>query len=204
MKKVLVLAAALAACGAAQAAGVGVRIGTTGLGVDLAKNVAPTLDVRVGYSGGSWGYDTSTSNASYKGDLKLSNLNALLDFHPLGPLFRISGGVIFNKNKYDATGTVNGQPGSIDARVESGRSAAPYLGIGYGNVAGTGVNFYADLGVMFMGTPKATLTANCSGLSPAQCTVLQNQTASEQQALQDKLDRFKAYPVLNIGLTIGF
>ena len=204
MKKLLVMAAALAACGAAHAAGVGVRIGTTGLGVDLATNIVPTLDARVGYSGGSWGYDTSTSNASYKGDLKLSNLNALLDFHPLGPLFRITGGVIFNKNKYDATGTVNGQPGSVDARVEAGRTAAPYLGIGYGNVAGTGVNFYADLGVMFMGTPKATLTANCTGLSAGQCSALQSQTSTEQQNLQDKLDRFKAYPVLNIGLTIGF
>ena len=204
MKKLLVMAAALAACAAAHAAGVGVRIGTTGLGVDLATNIAPTLDARVGYSGGSWGYDTSTSNASYKGDLKLSNLNALLDFHPLGPLFRITGGVIFNKNKYDATGTVNGQPGSVDARVEAGRTAAPYLGIGYGNVAGTGVNFYADLGVMFMGTPKATLTANCTGLSAGQCSALQSQTSTEQQNLQDKLDRFKAYPVLNIGLTIGF
>ena len=204
MKKLLVMAAALAACGAAHAAGVGVRIGTTGLGVDLATNIAPTLDARVGYSGGSWGYDTSTSNASYKGDLKLSNLNALLDFHPLGPLFRITGGVIFNKNKYEATGTVSGQPGSFNATVESGRSAAPYLGIGYGNVAGTGVNFYADLGVMFMGTPKATLTANCTGLSAGQCSALQSQTSTEQQNLQDKLDRFKAYPVLNIGLTIGF
>jgi hypothetical protein len=204
MKRALVFAAALAACGAAQAAGVGVRIGTTGLGIDFAKNVAPTLDVRVGYSGGSWGYDSSTSGASYSGDIKLSNLNALLDFHPLGPLFRVSGGVIFNKNKYEATGTPNGQPGSFNATVESGRTAAPYLGIGWGNVAGMGVNFYADLGVMFMGTPKATISANCGGLSGAQCTTLQNQVATEQQNLQDKLDRFKAYPVLNIGLTIGF
>src|SRR4030095_11958492 len=113
MKKALVLVAALAACGTAQAAGVGVKIGTTGLGIDVAKNIAPLLDARVGYSGGSWGYDANTSGANYKGDIKLSNLNALLDFHPLGPLFRISGGVIFNKNKYEATGTVNGQPGSV-------------------------------------------------------------------------------------------
>jgi hypothetical protein len=204
MKKTLLYLAALAACGTAQAAGVGVRIGTTGLGVDVAKNIAPTLDVRVGYSGGSWGYDSSTSGASYKGDIKLSNLNALLDFHPLGPLFRISGGVIFNKNKYDATGTPNGQAGSFNATVESGKTAAPYLGIGWGNVAGAGVNFYADLGVMFMGTPKATISANCSGLSAGQCTTLQSQVATEQQNLQDKLDRFKAYPVLNVGLTIGF
>jgi hypothetical protein len=204
MKKALVFAAALAACGAAHATGVGVRIGTTGLGVDVAHNLLPTLDARVGYSGGSWGYDSSTAGASYTGDVKLSNLNALLDFHPLGPLFRLTGGVIFNKNKYEATGTPNGQAGSFNATVESGKTAAPYLGIGWGNVAGMGVNFYADLGVMFMGTPKASISANCSGLSGAQCTSLQNQVAAEQQNLQDKLDRFKAYPVLNIGVTIGF
>lgn len=204
MKKALVLAAALAACGSAQAAGVGVKIGTTGLGIDVAKNVAPLLDVRLGYAGGSWGYDANTSGANYKGDIKLSNLNALLDFHPLGPLFRLTGGVIFNKNKYEATGTVSGQPGSFNATVESGRSAAPYLGIGYGNVAGMGINFYADLGVMFMGEPKASISANCSGLSAGQCSTLQSQTAAEQQRLQDELKRFKAYPVLNIGVTIGF
>ena len=204
MKRALVMAAALATCGTAHAFGLGVKVGTTGLGIDVAKNIAPTLDARVGYSGGSIGYDASTSAASYSGDIKLSNLNALLDFHPLGPLFRISGGLIFNKNKYEATGTPNGQPGSFNATVESGKSAAPYLGIGFGNVAGMGVNFYADLGVMFMGTPKATISANCSGLSGAQCTALQNQVATEQQNLQDKLDRFKAYPVLNVGLTIGF
>jgi hypothetical protein len=204
MKRTLVFVAALAACGTAQAAGVGVKIGTTGLGIDVAKNVAPLLDVRVGYSGGSIGHDSSTNGASYNGDIKLSNLSALLDFHPLGPLFRLTGGVIFNKNKYEATGTPSGMPGSFNATVESGKSAAPYLGIGYGNVAGMGINFYADLGVMFMGTPKATISANCSGLSGAQCTTLQNSVATEQQSLQDKLDRFKAYPVLTIGVTIGF
>jgi hypothetical protein len=204
MKRTLLLVAALAACGTAQAAGVGVRVGTTGLGIDLAKNIAPLLDARVGYSGGSVGYDASTSGASYQGDLKLSNLNAFLDFKPLGPLFRITGGLIFNQNKYEATGTVSGQPGSFNATVESGRSTAPYLGIGFGNVAGAGIGFYADLGVMFMGEPKASISANCSGLSAAQCSTLQSQTAAEQQRLQDELKNFKAYPVLNIGITIGF
>src|SRR3954470_16581691 len=167
MKKALIFAAALATCGAAQAAGVGVRIGTTGLGIDVAKNIAPLTDIRVGYSGGSFSNSTTTSAADYKGDIKLQNINALLDFHPLGPLFRLSGGVIFNKNKYQATGTPTcaGCAGSFDAKVEAGKTAAPYLGIGYGNVAGMGINFYADLGVMLMGTPKATITANCNGIT---------------------------------------
>jgi hypothetical protein len=204
MKKLVVFAAALAACGAAQAAGVGVKIGTTGLGIDVAKNVAPLVDARLGYSAGKLSHHSNTSGASYDGDFKLSNFNALLDFHPLGPLFRLTGGFIYNKNKYEATGTSNSTPGSFNATVESGRSLAPYLGVGWGNVAGMGVNFYADLGLMFMGTPKATVNANCSGLSGAQCTALQGQTATEQQRLQDDLNRLKVYPVLNIGVTIGF
>jgi hypothetical protein len=88
--------------------------------------------------------------------------------------------------------------------VEAGKHAAPYLGIGWGNVAGAGVNFYADLGVMFMGSPKATITPDCTGLSGAQCSALQGQAAAEQAKLEDQLKHFKTYPVLNLGLTIGF
>jgi hypothetical protein len=88
--------------------------------------------------------------------------------------------------------------------VKPEKSAAPYLGIGYGNVSGAGVNFYADLGVMFMGSPKATLTANCGSLNATQCAQLQNQAAAEQAQLEDKLKNAKYYPVLNIGITIGF
>ena len=204
MKRLLVAAAALAIFDA-QAAGIGIRAGTTGVGADIGFNVAPTFDARIGYSGLKWGYDVNTSQAKYDGDLKLSNLNALIDWRPLiGSFFRVSGGVIFNKNKYEATGTPNGGVGSFNALVESGKSTAPYLGIGFGSVAGMGANFYADLGVMFMGEPKATLTANCAGISAAQCTTLNNQVTAEQQRLQDELKRFKAYPVLNIGFTIGF
>jgi hypothetical protein len=204
MKRIAVLAASLVACGSAHAIGIGVKAGTTGIGIDAAMSVFPLVDARIGWSGLKWGYDQNTSNVSYKGDLKLNNLNALLDFHPMGPLFRLTGGVVFNSNKYDATGTPNSGPGSFNATVEAGRSTAPYLGIGWGRVAGMGVNWYADLGAMFMGEPKATLTANCTGLSAPQCTALQSQVAAEQTSLQDSLKRFKVYPVLNIGVTIGF
>lgn len=204
MKRLLMFAATLAACGPLHAAGIGVRAGTTGIGADVGFNLVPTLDARVGYSALKWSKDVDTPNATYKGDLKLSNLNALLDFHPLGPVFRLTGGIILNDNKYDATGRPNSGPGSINAQVKAGNRAAPYLGVGWGNVAGTGVNFYADLGVMFMGSPKATLSADCTGLSASQCSTLQGQAASEQGALEDKLHRYKAFPVLSIGVTIGF
>ncbi|HEX7052330.1 MAG TPA: hypothetical protein VF211_00170 [Burkholderiales bacterium] len=204
MTRALVLITALAACGAAQAAGVGIRAGTTGIGADVAWGIAPTLSARVGYSALKWGYDADTSDASYDGDLELSNLSGMLDFHPFGPAFRITGGVIINDNKYRATGRPSGFAGSFDATVEPGRRAAPYIGIGWGNVAGAGINFYADLGVMFMGSPKARLRADCGGLSAGQCATLQNEVAAEEARLEDELKHFKAFPVLNIGLTIGF
>ena len=205
MKKVkfAMLGLALAAAGSAQAAGIGARIGTTGLGADVAWDLAPTLSARVGYSGGSVDHDVSTDLTTYHGKLNLKNLNTFLDFAPLGPLFRFTGGFIFNDNKFDVnTDQFNG--GSISGTVKPSNSAAPYLGIGYGRVSGAGVNFYADLGVMYQGSPKASLTANCGTLSAGQCSTLQGQVASEQAALEDKLKNAKYYPVLNVGLTIGF
>ena len=194
---------ALAAAGSAQAAGIGARVGTTGLGADVAWDLAPTLSARLGYSGGNVNHDVSTDLTNYHGKLKLSNLNTFLDFAPLGPFFRITGGFIFNDNKFDVqSDQVSG--GSISGTVKPEKTAAPYLGIGYGRVSGTGVNFYADLGVMYQGTPQATLTANCGSISAGQCSTLQGQVAAEQARLEDKLKNAKYYPVLNIGLTISF
>lgn len=199
MKKLAILVLMTAACGAVQAAGIGVRAGTTGIGADVAFGIAPTLSARVGYSALKWSRDVETSSVDYDGRLELSNLNGMIDFHPLGPVFRITGGVILNDNKYDVRGTLGGR--AVRGTVEPGRSAAPYLGVGWGTVAGTGINFYADIGVMFQGSPKARLSADCSGLGSAQCSSL---VADEQARLEDELKRFKYYPVLNLGLTIGF
>jgi hypothetical protein len=203
MRRTTLAALSLVAAGSVHAAGIGVRAGTTGVGADVAWDLAPTLSARVGYSALKWNYDVDTSSGiEYDGKLKLSNLNTMIDFHPLGPVFRLTGGVIFNDNRYDVRSKQFG--GALSGTVEAGKSAAPYLGVGWGTVAGAGVNFYFDLGIMFMGTPKATLAANCGSLSPAQCAALRSQVAAEQARLQDELDNAKYYPVVNFGLTVGF
>ena len=199
------------------AAGIGVRAGTTGLGADIGFDLAPTLSARIGYSALQFYKSVDSNDVHYDGKVKLSNLNGLLDWSPLGP-FRLTGGVILNDNRYDVNGqpsngtfTINGttyqasQVGSLSGTVKSGRPAAPYLGVGYGNVSGKGVNFYFDLGVMFQGSPKATLNASgSSSRSAAQCSQLQNDTAEESRRLEDKLNRYKYFPVANVGVTIGF
>jgi hypothetical protein len=218
MKACVVAVASLGAAGAAQAAGVGLRAGTTGVGGDVGFSLMPTLSARIGYSGLSYSRDVDVTDVNYEGKLRLSNLNLLLDFSPLPGPFRVTGGFILNDNKVDITGrptngtyTLNGNTysaatiGSLTGEVKSGNRAAPYLGIGYGNVAGLGVNFYFDLGVMFQGTPSASLSATCGTAVPATlCAQVQRDAAAEQTNLQNEISGFKYYPVANIGITIGF
>lgn len=214
----LLIAAALTVAGSAHAAGVGLRAGTTGVGGDVGFGLLPTLSARIGYSGLSFSRDVDVTDVDYDGDLKLSNLSALLDFSPLPGPFRITAGFIFNDNKIDLSGrprngsyTLNGTTyaaadvGGLSGSLKSGNRAAPYLGVGYGNVAGFGVNFYFDLGVMFQGTPGASLSATCgAALTATQCAQLQSNVAAERTRLQNEISGFKYYPVANIGVTIGF
>jgi hypothetical protein len=214
----LLLALLLVSTGS-YAAGIAGRVGTTGVGGDIGWELVPTLNARIGYSALNFKRNVDSGDVHYDGKVKLSNLSGLLDWSPLPGPFRVTGGVILNDNRYDVNGqpasnatfTLNGRTyqasdvGSLTGTVKSGRPAAPYLGVGYGNIAGAGVNFFFDLGVMFQGSPKATLNASCSSsLSASQCSQLQSDTAEEARRLEDKLSRYKYYPVANIGITIGF
>jgi hypothetical protein len=195
----LLVVALVVAAGSAQAAGIGVRAGTTGLGADFGWGIAPTLGGRIGLSGMNFNTDVETSDVNYDAKVKLANLNLFLDWSPLGP-FRLTAGFIANNNKVDLTGQGSGSLSgtTLTGTVKPDKDFAPYLGVGYGNVWTKGVNFYFDLGVMFQGSPQVSLSCQPAG-SP-QCS----QVGAEQQRVQDELNKYKYFPVLNLGITIGF
>jgi hypothetical protein len=206
-RSVLFLALAIAA-GSAQAFGLGARVGTTGLGADVGFGILPTLGGRIGFSALDVNTSVDTSDVRYDAKAKLQNINLFLDWSPLGP-FRITGGFMPNNNKVDLNGNPSGggsfpAGATLTGQVKPEKDFAPYLGIGYGNVWTPGVNFYFDAGVMFQGSPQVTLNLNCGTANPAQCAAAQSQLAAEQQRVQDKLDKYKYYPVINLGITIGF
>ena len=211
------IVAGLGATSGAMAAGVGARVGTTGIGGDIGFALVPTLSARIGYSYLSFSTTIDDTDVKYDAKPKLSNGNLFLDWSLLGP-FRITGGFILNDNKASlnavpsgGTYTINGTTypasaiGNLSGTVKSGNRAAPYLGIGYGNVAGAGVNVYFDLGVMFQGSPAVSLTATCgSAVSAAECSQIQSNVAVEQSQLQSDIKAFRYFPVASIGVTIGF
>jgi hypothetical protein len=209
MKMRMIVGAVLAAATfGAQAGGIGLRAGTTGVGADYGFDIAPTLGGRIGLSAMNWNTHVDTSDVRYDAKAKILTGSLLLDWSPLGP-FRISGGFMPNRNKVDLNGNPSGggtfpAGSSLTGEVKPEKSFAPYLGVGYGNVWTRGVNFYFDLGVMFQGSPKVSLNLDCGSANPAQCATAQSRLEEERARVQDKVDKYKYYPVANIGLTIGW
>jgi len=217
LSSALLASVLFAAAGNAQAFGVGARAGTTGFGGDIGFSLAPTLLARVGLAGGNYSTNLSANGIDYDAKFKSAVGSLLIDWSPLGP-FRLTAGFMPNNNKIDLTGKAqngsynfNGNTyqasdvGSLSGSVKTGNRFAPYVGIGYGNVATAGINFYADLGVMYTGSPKTSLSAACGPTASAgTCNQLQADVAAEQGRLGDDLRFARWYPIATIGVTIGF
>jgi hypothetical protein len=192
-------------------------LGTTGLGVHLSVPVQPNVNARFGVNAMNYSYSGNTNDVDYDFKLKLQTFDALLDWFPAGGGFRVSGGVVYNGNKVDATArsnstgsyTFNGRTytaadaGTVNGRIDF-RKMAPYLGIGWGNALAKdkGWGFSADLGVLFQGSPRTSMTS--SGCSLPDCSQLQADIAAENQKLKDEVNAFNAYPVVRIGVSYKF
>lgn len=216
------LVAGVLAATSANAADVGASldVGTSGLGVHLSTPIASKLNARVGLNYASYNYSGHTSDVDYDFKLKLATFDALLDYHPFDSAFRVSGGLVYNGNKIEAnakpngngTYTINGHTyttaaaaaGAINGKIDF-RKAAPYLGIGWGNAAnGKGLGFAMDLGVTFQGSPKTQLVNSGCTAPAALCSQLNNDVVAENAKLADKVNNFRAYPIVRLGVSYGF
>jgi len=198
----------------------GIRGGTFGAGIELSYALSQRAALRLNVDGFNSGTRSkSQADIQYDVKAKLQTASLLGDWFPFANNFRISAGAIYNGNKF----TLKGQPtggtytindvtfqasdiGSLDGTVDF-KTAAPYFGIGYGRPINGGLSFISDLGVMFQGSPKSTLTATCGPSAPQggpTCTSLQDSVAAQQASLDNSLSKFKYYPVFSVGLAYTF
>ena len=197
----------------AEGAGIGLKVSSLGIGAELTKSLTPRLNVRVGGNFFNYSYSGFEDDIDYDFDLKLKSFTGLLDLHPTGGSFRISGGLVANSNKLEAVGVTTGtysigngsytpsQVGTLTGKIDFKKSS-PYAGIGFGNGAkGKGLGVIFDLGVVFQGSPQVSLTATGTASSNAQ---FQNDLRREQTSLQEDLNQFKYYPVLALGISYRF
>ena len=192
---------------------VGLQVGTLGVGVIAEMYIAKDIDARIGVNGYNYNYNTTSNGVAYSGHLKLQNAEFLADWHPWSGDFRLTGGLLYNNNKFNLTGnpssgsyTFNGntytaaQVGSVNANIEFNQ-VAPYVGFGWGdNSQSAGIHFTSDIGVAYQGSPKATITAT----GAANDAQLASDVQAAQSKLQSDLNNFRWYPVVELGLIYRF
>jgi hypothetical protein len=194
--------------------GVGVtgKVGTTGLGADVTVPLVTNwLNLRAGYNYGELRPSTTQGDIKYKGDIQLESVPILLDLHPFNGGFRVTGGVYYNNNDMDLSGTVDASTiglsgtgigtATVNANIGWSEEFAPYLGIGWGNAADADatlpVGFSLDIGAFYQGSPDVFLTES-TGTVPA------SDLAAEAAQIEEDLSEFKFFPVITVGIHIQF
>jgi hypothetical protein len=209
------------------AVGVHTQFSTTGfVGVDAGYKFSPNLHARLGLNTVGFNVDYASQGIDYKAKFNPTNVHLLGDFFPFGGGLRLTGGLVFQSNQFNATGTPNSSaiPGGVPTQINLGgvnynvgdvgtvssegsfsNSVAPYLGIGFGTPISPGLGFNFDAGVMFAGSANVKLRANIPSSVPA---ALQDQIrsslAEQERKTNNDIGGFNIYPVISVGISYAF
>ena len=200
--------------------GVYAKLGTSGYGAGLGVKVSESFRVRAEYNafdfdpGDNSATNIETNRFTYTTKLDLRYGALLLDWHPFNGVFRLTGGAISNGSELTATpeagyflfGNSAYSASQLNLRAKADfQSVAPYLGVGWGDVAGTQghFSFVADVGLLFQGSPNVKLTANCAATG-SNANTCRQWLADEEQQIQDDAKDYKYWPFLSVGVGYKF
>lgn len=194
---------------------VGVRLGTTGFGLQVARLFTGRIGARIGGSFYNWSGSSTLKSIDYNATLKLHTFSALLDlFLSRRGSFHVTGGLVTNPMTFTATGQsssgyfkINGTKyadTTVGVLTAQGQfpSVRPYFGFGFGTPANEGGGF----GLLFdFGAIIAKPTVSLTATGAATNAQLASDLAAQSSQTQQKLDKFfRVYPVLALGLAYHF
>jgi hypothetical protein len=211
----------LAAARAQSGLGLGVKAGTQGFGAEVTAGLGRRLEGRLGFNGFSRSDRREAGGIEYDATADLRTATALLDFHPGGGGFRLTGGLVYNATKVEGLSLVpaSGNYPIGDVQVPAallGRlrgevdfdPVVPYAGLGWGRPLAAGGRLRAtfDLGVFRQGKGDVTLTPVFAPGSPIPNipgaeALLRAQLDKEEREVEDDIDEYDLYPVLSLGIT---
>ncbi|MCM8820546.1 MAG: hypothetical protein NC932_01145 [Candidatus Omnitrophica bacterium] len=222
IKKLLVLGLVAGFCFTVMAqeapsVGLGVKVGTPGPGVEIGIPFTPNIGGRLGLNYFTYSYDTTQEGIKYDANLTLFSIAGLIDWHPTGGSFRVTGGLLYNGNeltgkaKIEEGGTIkigdieytDTEVGTLKAKADFD-DLSPYLGIGWDTSFGAEKQwgFICDLGVIYHNSPNIKLTSKGGTLSSDPDFL--DELKKEQEELEDSIEDFKLYPVITLGLIYRF
>lgn len=195
----------------------GLKAGTLGAGVEFTIEAADQINFRLGGNYFKLNREVNVEGNDYDLDLKLNSFTALADWFVADSAFRITGGVMINKNglngtalpsnTYEIDGTLytGAEVGVLAADVNF-KTLAPYIGIGWGNPLSDDSNwsFSADVGIVFSGKPMLDITSTGGTLSDN--AMLLNNIEQAEQSFKDtdEINYLKYYPVISLGINYRF
>ena len=212
----------------------GIQGGTLGVGITGGVDFSQNLAARgfINYFPFDYG-GIEVSNIEYDLKLNLQSLGLMLDLHPFGSSFRITGGVLINNNDFSLKAQSDdleiGQrdyKGELNVKTDFGK-LAPYASFGWAsNRRNEGLGFFLDIGTFFQGTAKLPASGEVQELTTGnQCNFsisesgvanvnsgclirdsLKSDLEEEHKSIRDKADdlRYKFYPVVSIGVLYRF
>lgn len=195
----------------------GPKFGTTGIGLELTFGVNPYLNLRSGFNYGSFTWGQEFGNVDYDADITMTSVPLLLDVHPFGGHFRLTGGLYLQpgtKADLDATPSEPTQIGShtynpdtigtLNGQIEVSSALTPYVGIGFGNTVGEDqlLTLTLDVGVIFQ-SYDVSLDSDGAGMT-AQLDTFREDLKKEEGLLQKDADDWKIFPVVAISLAWHF
>jgi hypothetical protein len=203
------------------------RIGSGGLGGELATPLAHKLNLRGGAQFLSLNVNVDDQGVNADGNLKLRNVFGVVDYYPFHrSTFHISPGIqVYNVNGADATLLIPGgqqitlggldytsdpaDPIKGDAHVYFGNKVAPRITVGFGNMFpknGGHWSFPTDLGFEYTAAPTVQLAFTGSECDPyngcAPINDSQNQPSidQERQKLVNELSPARFFPIISFGV----
>lgn len=191
---------------------VGAKIGTTGIGGEVAYGLTERLNIRGGIAlyDFSLSYTTEDNDPDVKFDLDSDNqaIHLFLDYLPFKRFLRLTGGFVYQGPSFKGVGTPvesytdpgtgftipPEQMGSIELDLKFEEKISPYLGFGFGNsVFKNRLTLSFDAGVIFSGKP--TVTSRTYGQ-------MAEVVDYNPQEIQDEADKINLWPLLSLGIAV--
>ena len=191
------------------------KISTLGPGIEVEQRLGDNLGIRLGVNYLPISTNFTVDDVRYKADFSWKNAALLADFYPFAGMFRLTGGVFYNGNTVDVSGTPSGDVqigdntysasdiGTISGSVDF-KKVVPYAGIGWsgGNSSSGGWSLGFDLGVMFQGSPSVG-PLQVTGALGSNSTFTAD-LEKERADIKDEMDTYQYYPVAAFGVAYHF
>lgn len=221
MKHVIFAAAAsfIALSGAAFAGvGADVSVGTPGVSGNVHMQFTPLITLRAGVNYFDFEMeDQEFDDISYDAELGFTQVGGYVDLHPFMNGFNISAGALFGERSIDLTATPMmdieiGDQTFTAQEVGVLRGAADfgdmsyYAGIGWDSTTHglSPISFVVRAGVLMTDSPNVSLINEGGTIDPLIQAEINAELANETAQLQTDLEDFEFFPMISIGIGIGF